>query len=54
MQHALKGPRRSADTGVVATELLAKFLVAMDDTVSPLDAGLGREAVATLTGLRES
>ena len=54
MQHALKGPRRSADTRVVATELLAKLLVAMDDTVSPLDASLGREAVAPFTGLRES
>ena len=54
MQHALKGPRRSADTGVVATELLAQFLVAVDDTVPPLDARLGREAVAPFTGLRES
>jgi hypothetical protein len=54
MQHALKGPRRSADTRVVATELLAKFLVAMNDTVSPLDAGFGWESVAALTGLRKS
>jgi hypothetical protein len=54
MQHALKGPRRSADTRVVATELLAQFLVAVDDTVPPLDARLGREAVAPFTGLRES
>jgi hypothetical protein len=54
MQHALKGPRRSTDARVVATELLAQFLVAMDDTVPPLDARLGREAVAPLTGRRES
>lgn len=54
MQHALKGPRRPADARVVATELLAKFLVAVDDAVPALDAGFGREAVAPLTGLRES
>jgi len=54
MQHALKGSCRSADARVVATELLAQFLVAVDDAVPPLDARLGREAVAPLTGVRES
>jgi hypothetical protein len=52
MQQFLKSPRRSAHAGIVAAELLAQFLVAMDDAVAALDADLGRVAVTTLAGAR--
>lgn len=40
MQHLLKGPARIAWAGVVASELLDEFYLAVDDPVTPLDTGL--------------
>jgi hypothetical protein len=54
MQQFLKPPRRATHAGIVAAELLAQFLVAVDDAVAALDAGLGWMAVTTLAGARRA
>jgi hypothetical protein len=54
MQQRLKSPPGTARAGVVATELLEKFLVAAHDAVATLDASLGREALSALTRDLES
>jgi hypothetical protein len=48
MQHFLKAPRRTAWAEVVSTQLLKKFLPAMDDAVTALNLGFGRESLAAL------
>jgi len=50
MQQWLKSPPRSAHARIVAAELLAQFLVAVDDAVAALDARLGRVAPTALAG----
>jgi hypothetical protein len=50
MQQFLKPTGGSAWARIVATELLQEFLVPVDHAVSALDARLGRETLATLTG----
>jgi hypothetical protein len=48
MQQFLKPAARIAGAWVVATELLEKLFVPIDDAVPALDPGFGREALPTL------
>ena len=50
MQQFLKPPRRAARAGILAAQLLAQLLVAVDDAIATLDACFRRETAATLTG----
>src|SRR5690349_19831913 len=50
MQQRLKPASRSARTRIVAPELFAQFLVAVDDAVAASDAGFGRESPAPFAG----
>jgi hypothetical protein len=53
-QQRLKRPRGAARARIVAPEPLDEFLVTVHDTVTALDAGLRREALAALARDLES
>ena len=44
----MKQPPGAAGAGIVASQFLCKFLVAVDDPDAAFDVGLGRESLTTL------
>jgi hypothetical protein len=54
MQQFLKPASGIAGAGIIATELLRQLFVTVNDAAAAFDAGLGREALLSLTGRLES
>jgi hypothetical protein len=54
MQQFLKSAGRVAGAGIIAAELLLKFLAAMNDSRAALDARLLREPPSSITDDLES